>query len=66
MPIIKLQKEKCIGCGTCWSLCEQFFEADSAGKSILKGNVDEIQTEDIGCAKNAADSCPVQCIKIDN
>ena len=64
MATIKLEKEKCIGCGTCWSLCEKFFEAGTDNKSNLKGGVDEIEVEDVGCAQNAADACPVQCIKI--
>lgn len=64
MPIIKLEKEKCISCGTCWSICDRFFEAGEDNKSSLRGGVQEIEVEETGCAQNAAEACPVQCIKI--
>jgi ferredoxin len=68
MPKIILDKSKCIGCGTCWALCDKFFEAGDDNKSNLKGSSDgqEKEVQEIGCAKAAIDTCPVQCIKVDN
>lgn len=64
MKII-INKEKCIGCGTCVVLCDEVFELGPDNKSRLKkGREGEI--EDVGCAKEAVQSCPVQCIKIQN
>lgn len=65
---IKLDKSKCIGCGTCWALCDKFFEDGDNGKSNLKGsgNGSEIEIGEKGCAQSAVDTCPVQCITIDN
>lgn len=66
MPKIILDKSKCIGCGTCWDLCDKFFEADEDNKSSLKNssNGQEVEVEEIGCAQLAADTCPVKCITI--
>lgn len=70
MPKIILEKPQCIGCGTCAALCSQFFEMEET-KSHLKnsqpvGDNEELEIEKIGCAKEAADNCPVQIIKIEN
>lgn len=67
MKII-LEKEKCIGCGTCVALCDKFFELQET-KARLKqgkpaGESEELEVEEPGCALEAAEICPVQCIKI--
>ena len=63
--MIKIDEEKCIGCGTCEALCGGLFEMGSDNKARLKkakqGNAQE---KDIACAKQAAKACPVQCISI--
>jgi ferredoxin len=58
---IKQDVEKCIGCGTCVSMCVDNWEMKDDGKAhpIKK------ELEDIGCNQDAADSCPVQCIIIE-
>lgn len=70
MKII-LEREKCIGCGSCAALCPKYFEILDDGKSSVKkakrdpkSNNDELETEKPECATEAADSCPVQCIHI--
>ena len=70
MKII-LGKSKCIGCGSCVALCPKFFEIDEEGKARLKGAQFDSKTEketlEISkpeCAKEAAEVCPVQCIKV--
>lgn len=60
---IMIDKEKCIGCGTCVALCDEFFELGPDNKSRLKKGR-EGEVKDIGCAKDAAEACPAQCIKI--
>ena len=70
MKII-LEREKCIGCGSCQALCPKYFELADDGKAVIKnakrdaktGN-DELETNKTECAQEAADSCPVQCIHI--
>jgi ferredoxin len=64
------EREKCIGCGSCAALCPKFFEMADDGKAKLiegrknaEGN-DELEVEDVECAQEAADACPVQIIHI--
>ena len=70
MSKIILEREKCIGCGSCVVLCPRYFEMADDGKVIIKNgkrdskNNDELETNKIGCAQESADSCPVQCIHI--
>ncbi|MCU0679384.1 MAG: ferredoxin [Planctomycetes bacterium] len=56
---ITVNAETCIGCGACVSLCPKTFTLNSEGKS------EPVSQEDAGCAKNAADTCPVQAIAVD-
>jgi len=70
MPKIIQEREKCIGCGSCAALCPKFFEMTDDGKAKLlnseknaEGN-DELEVEEVGCAQEAADACPVQIIHI--
>ena len=55
----KVDKKKCIGCGTCESLCGDVFELKDDGKSYVKPGAD---CEKSGCCKEAADSCPADAI----
>jgi ferredoxin len=64
------EREKCIGCGSCAALCPRFFEMADDGKAKLIGGQknaegnDELEVEDVECAQEAADACPVQIIHI--
>jgi len=55
---VKVNKEKCIGCGACEALCPEVF--------TLKNGKANVKTKETGkpCAKEARDSCPVQAIEI--
>ena len=55
---ITIDTEKCIGCGACAAVCENFEMKDN------KAHVKKAVVEEEGCNKEAADGCPVQCIKI--
>jgi ferredoxin len=69
MAKIKLEREKCIGCGSCQALCPKFFELIDDGKSTIKGaakqDIQELEVEKIECAQAAAEACPAQCIYIE-
>lgn len=63
------EREKCIGCGSCAALCPKYWEMVEDGKSQLlnsekAGENFELEVSDLGCNQEAADSCPVSCIKI--
>jgi len=51
-----INKEKCIGCGLCASICGSVFKMDDDGKAEVK------TSEKSPCVKEAIDSCPVDAI----
>lgn len=53
---IKINRELCIGCGLCASICEQVFEMDKEYKAVVKAQ------KDIPCVKEAIENCPVSAI----
>lgn len=57
---ITINKDECIGCGACIATCDN-FEMD---ESENKAKIIEASVKDIGCNQDAADVCPVQCIKV--
>jgi len=70
MAKIIIEKEKCIGCGSCAALCAKYFEMGEDGKSSLKDapkqDVQELEVENVECAEAASEACPVQCIHIES
>lgn len=54
--MIKVDKEKCIGCGTCVALCEAVFELGDDGKAYVKEQKNE------KCVDEAIESCPTEAI----
>ena len=67
MAKIKLEREKCIGCGSCAAICARYFEMTDDGKSHIKGanrqGTEELEVAKLDCAESAAEACPVQCIR---
>jgi ferredoxin len=65
------QHDKCIGCGTCVAVCADFWQMGKDGKSVLKGAKNtgegkfELEVKEVGCNKEAASSCPVQIITVE-
>ncbi|MBD3355466.1 ferredoxin [Candidatus Woesearchaeota archaeon] len=55
---VKVDKEKCIGCGACTAVCGDVFEIKDT-KAFAK----EPET-DKECAKEGADACPVDAITV--
>jgi ferredoxin len=68
---IKLERPKCIGCGSCAAVCPLYFEMSDDNLSHIKestrdeaGNEERDVAEE-GCAKDAVEICPVQIIKVE-
>jgi ferredoxin len=51
--------EACIGCGACAAICPDNWEMKGS-----KSKPKKTELNDLGCNQQAADACPVQCIKI--
>jgi ferredoxin len=54
--MVKVDKETCIGCGLCVSICEEVFEMTSDGKAKVKND------KELPCVKEAIENCPVEAI----
>lgn len=59
MAKIKIDKEKCIGCGLCSSLCPDSFEMEG-DKAKLKKSAGKNTNDE----KEAEKACPTEAIKI--
>lgn len=57
-----VDKDTCIGCGLCPSICPEVFEMQDDGKAGTM--VDEVPDGVEDSAKEAADSCPVNAISV--
>ncbi len=57
---IKYDREICIGCQSCVSICPNNWEEDGD-----KVKVKETEVDDLGCNKEAEDICPVDAIKVE-
>jgi len=68
---IVLERKKCIGCGACVAVCPKYWSINKDGLAKLKGSKtdsktgnEELEVKDIDCNNDAAETCPVQIIKI--
>ena len=60
---INYEKDKCIGCGACASVCQDNWEILEEGGE-MKAKPKAIELEDVGCNQDAVDGCPVECIHV--
>ncbi len=59
MAKLVIDKDTCIGCGTCVALCPKVFKLTDDGKAeVIDQNGDTPEN-----IKNAIDSCPTTAIK---
>jgi len=58
-----VDKDTCIGCGLCESICPKVFKMNSEG--YAEAIPDELDTSVIDDAKDAESQCPVEAIKIE-
>ncbi|MGC8651080.1 MAG: ferredoxin [Minisyncoccia bacterium] len=59
---LKVDTNKCLGCGMCVNMCPEVFEFHN-GKSSARKNADLEKNKD--CITQAALLCPAQAIKIE-
>ena len=61
--IARVDKDTCIGCGACPSVCPEVFEMEDDGLATAYVNPVPAEVED--SAQEAADGCPVEAIHIE-
>jgi ferredoxin len=66
---LEIVRPECTGCELCTGTCPDYFEMASDGFSTLKGgrktgDNDELDLDDEGCARSAAEDCPATCIHL--
>lgn len=58
----KVDKDTCIGCGLCPSVCPEVFDMQDDGKAGVI--VDQVPGNAEDTAKEAEESCPVNAISV--
>lgn len=60
-----VDKEACISCGLCASLCPDIFsmEDDADGKAVAVD--EELSGDRLECAQDAASQCPTEAIIVE-
>ena len=60
---VKIDRELCIGCGICASICPEIFDMDDENIAVVKTELVPIDLEPK--VREAAESCAVEAIIID-
>jgi len=56
--MVKVDKEKCIGCGSCASTCSEVFKVEEGKAHVVSGK----ESAEDECVQKAIDECPVDAI----
>lgn len=62
MPIPKIDRDKCIGCGLCPSIAASTFKMNDDN---TKAEVVDVAGDEEAMIQMAADSCPTQAISLE-
>lgn len=61
-----VKKDVCIGCGACTVIADEVFEIGEDGLAEVKKDIEDNKiNEEIDNVKDAAESCPVNAIEIE-
>ncbi|UCH34188.1 MAG: ferredoxin [Armatimonadota bacterium] len=60
---VQVDADVCTGCGLCEESCPNVFKLDE-DEGVAKVANPNPDGEDLGCAKQAAEECPVEAISV--
>ena len=61
---IEINREECTGCMACNAACPEGLEMKEDDKGVQKAKPVKEDMDDLGCAMDSAQVCPVNCIHI--
>jgi ferredoxin len=59
---VEVDEDLCTGCGACEEICPEVFELEDDLAQVI---VDEVPEDSEDAAQEAADSCPVEAIIVE-
>lgn len=57
--MVNVDRDSCIGCGVCTTICPEVFELDDEGKAVIIKNANL----SLECVSEAIENCPTNAIK---
>ena len=61
---IEIVLDECISCSACEANCPDSYEMKEQDDGSMKAVAKNPDVDDLGCAQEAAEMCPVNCIHI--
>ncbi len=62
MAVVRVDEDLCTGCGVCSDMCPDVFELED---DVAKVRMEEVEDDLLDSVKEAAESCPVEAIIVE-
>jgi len=68
MRSVRIERDRCVSCGGCWTICPEVFAEDPIeGTALVRATSCEPMADTAdpdACAARAADACPIGIIHV--